>query len=236
MAERNYSKIQLLAILIILIIFPLLSWYYLQQGLNYQRSTRAELSEYGKLAPFRYTNLKGQEFNLDSLESQMSVLSFIGANENDNKTMLKLMQKLHEQFGKSNNLQFLTIPLLKEKASVQFLKDLADEYELTDPVQHHFLSGKVLAIRKWLGTEIQIPKEKVAKDEEGAVPLWVLEKDHSMEMTEYPYFVLVDTSQTIRNYYNYKDYNEVKKMVEQIAIIIPPPEERDAIIRREKEK
>ena len=235
MAERNYSKVQLFAVLTIMIIFPLMSWYYLQQGLNYQRSTRAELSDYGKLAPFYCTNLKGQEFNLDSLESQMVLFSFIGDNEADNKTMLKVLQKLHVQFGKTNNLQFVTLPLLKSKASAQYLKDLTTEYQLTDPVQHHFLSGKVLAIREWLGRDIRIPKEKVAK-EEGGVALWTLEKDYSNEITDYPYFVLVDTAQTIRNYYNYKDNIEVKKMVEQIAIVIPPPMERDAIIRREKEK
>ena len=235
MAKKNYTKIQLFGVLTILILFPLLSWYYLQQGLNYQRSTRAELSDYGKLAPFRYTNLKGQEFNLDSLEGQMAVLSFIGENDTDNNTMLKLLQQLHDQFGKSDNLQFLAMPLLKEKASPQYLKDLSSEYNLTDPVQHHFLSGRVLSIREWVGSEIKIPKEKIVKEEEGT-PLWILEKDLSNEMTEYPYFVLVDTAKTIRNYYNYKDYKEVKKMVEQIAIILPQPKERDAIILREKEK
>jgi len=235
MAEKNYSKIQLFAVLVIMIIFPLLSWFYLKQGLDYQRSTRSELVNYGKLAPFGLSNLKGQEFNLDSLKSQMAVISFIGENDSDNKTMLKMQQQLHDQFGKSNNLHFLAIPLLKNKATFQYLGDLANEYNLTDPIQHHFLSGKILAIRNWLGTEIKVPKEKVAK-EEGGTPLWILEKDHSNEITDYPYFVLVDTSMNIRNYYNYKNYDEVKRMVEHIAIILPQPKQRDAIIQREKEK
>lgn len=235
MAEKNHSKIQLIAVLVILIIFPLLSWVYLKAGLDYQKGARAELVDYGQLAPFGYTNLQGLEFNLDSLESKMAVVSFIGENETNNKTMLELLQKLHSQFGKSNNLYFLTIPLLKSKASPTYLKELANEYQLTDPVQHHFLSGKILAIRNWLGSEIKIPKEKVAK-EEGGTPLWTLEEDTSMEIKDYPYFVLVDTSQTIRNYYNYNNYDEVKRMVEQVAIILPQPKERDAIIKREKEK
>ena len=82
MAEKNYSKLQLFAVLTILIIFPLLSWVYLKAGLDYQRETRAELINYGELPEFRFTNFKGEEFNKDSLKSEMAILSFIGENEN----------------------------------------------------------------------------------------------------------------------------------------------------------
>jgi len=234
MAEKNYSKIQLFGVLTILIIFPLLSWVYLKAGLDYQKETRAELIDYGQLPEFRFTNFNGKEFNRDSIESEMAILSFIGENEAYNNTMLKMMQQLHTQFGKSNNLQFLVMPLQKSKASPQYLKALANEYKLNDVVQQHFLSGKILAIRNWLGSGIKVPVEKQVNEKE--VTTWKLEENHSGEIIDYPYFVLVDTSHTIRNYYNYNNYDEVQRMVEQIAIVLPQPKERDAIIQREKEK
>jgi len=234
MAEKNYSKLQLFAVLTILIIFPILSWVYLKAGLDYQRETRAELINYGQLPEFRFTNFKGIEFNRDSIKSEMAVLSFIGENEDYNKTMLKMMQQLHEQFGKSNNLQFLVMPLLRSKASSSYLQNLANEYELNDEVQHHFLSGIVSNIQLWLGEQIKVPVEKQLNEKE--VPLWKLESNSSQQINDYPFFVLVDTAHTIRNYYNYTNYDEVRRMVEHIAIILPQPKERDAIIKREQEK
>lgn len=234
MAEKNYSKVQLFAVLTILIIFPILSWVYLKAGLDYQREARAELINYGELPEFRFTNFKGEEFNKDSLKSEMAILSFIGENENYNKTMLEMMQQLHTQFGKSNNLQFLVMPLLRSKASVTYLQNLANEYQLNDEVQHHFLSGIVSNIQLWLGEEIKIPTEKIVDEKE--VTTWKLESNASQAINDYPFFVLVDTAHTIRNYYNYTNYDEVKRMVEHIAIILPQPKERDAIIQREKEK
>ena len=205
MAEKNYSKLQLFAVLTILIIFPLLSWVYLKAGLDYQRETRAELINYGELPEFRFTNFKGEEFNRDSLKSEMAVLSFIGENEAYNKTMLEMMQKLHTQFGKSNNLQFLVMPLLRSKASVTYLQNLANEYQLNDEVQHHFLSGIVSNIQLWLGEEIKIPTEKIVDEKE--VTTWKLESNASQAINDYPFFVLVDTAHTIRNYYNYTNYD-----------------------------
>jgi len=232
--DFSNSKITIFAVLVILLGFPLLSWYYLKQGLDYQKSTRAELMHYGELSNLQFTNLQGQAFNLDSLDQMMSVISFIGEDEAMNHKMFELQQKLQIQFGKNESLNFLIVPLKKEKASVEYLSNAAEKYSLTNPVQHHFLSAKENFLQHWIGKEIKIPKGKEIKT--GDTPQWILDEDNSGSINNYHYFVLVDTTQTIRNYYNYNNFEEVQRMVEHIAIMLPKETEPDAIIKREAEK
>jgi len=51
MSKKN-SKFQILLILTILLVFPLLSWYYLKKGFDEQMEARAELKNYGTLPTF----------------------------------------------------------------------------------------------------------------------------------------------------------------------------------------
>ena len=53
---------------------------------------------------------------------------------------------------------------------------------------------------------------------------------------EYPYFVLIDSSLMIRNYYNINDQESMDRMVEHLAIILPREKKSKAVLRPPKEK
>ena len=48
--------------------------------------------------------------------------------------------------------------------------------------------------------------------------------------------VLADTTLTIRRYYDLREEQQIKRMVEHIAIILPRIEEKDLVFQREIEK
>ena len=228
------SKFQLLALLTILIVFPLLSWYYLKTGYNYQMDSRSELKDYGTLPAFNFINKDGKPFSNDSLYKSMAVVSFFGKNEKTNQELLSIIQKLNEQFGENDYLKILIPTLQPETDTPAQLSEVFEKNNLNSERQY-FLTGNKSTIQNWVGKGIKIPTEwKVI--EEGKAPDILLSEDKSGNLENYPFFVLVDSKRKIRNYYHLDNVEEVKRMVEHIALLLPRDVKPDIEFEREKEK
>lgn len=226
------KTVQSLALTFILLGLPLMSWYYLKLGMNYQIETRSELKDYGKLPTFNFTNTQGNVYTNDSLHKTMSVISFFGKNEKTEQEMLAIMKKLNEQFGDNPNLKLLIPTLQSQNDSQEALQSIFEKYQF-DAKQHQLLRGKKLAIQDWV-KGIKVPTEWVKKEKEAAEIIF--EKNQTDEIFDYPFFVLVDTAQTIRNYYHVENMDEVKKMIEHIAILLPKESKLGIEFQREREK
>lgn len=222
-------KLQILGILTILIIFPLLSWYYLKTGYNYQMDSRAELKDYGKLPTFAWATSDVGLYNNDSLKNKMAILSVIGENQKNKKTTLEVIQKLNIQFGDNANLKLLTFPL----SSIESLIAEQKKREI-NPFQHKIIQAPKSDLKNWLGTQIKYPIEW--KPKENDAPDVILEKMEAGKLNEYPFFVLVDNKQIIRNFYHIDNVEEVKRMVEHIALLLPRDKRPGIEFEREKEK
>lgn len=226
------SKIQTFAILTILIGFPLLSWYYLTTGYNYQMDARSELKDYGKLPSFNFTNHMGGTYTSDSLENTMSVISFFGKDGKMNQEMFNVMRKLNTQFGDNPNLELLIVSIESAEETPGILAGLFAVNQF-DEKQHHFLTSSNLDLQKWLGEGIKVPT-KWEKNENGPADIQ-LEENKSGEIGDYPFLVLVDKNQTIRNFYHLDQEAEVKRMVEHIAILLPREVKPDIEMKDKKE-
>ena len=226
------SKIQTLAILTILIGFPLLSWYYLTTGYNYQMDARSELKDYGKLPPFNFTNQNGGIYALDSLENTMSVISFFGSDGKMNQEMFNVMKKLNTQFGDNPNLELLIVTIESQQDSPGVLSGLFAVNQF-DAKQHHLLTSSNPDIQKWIGEGIKIPTKLAAK--ENAPAEIQLEENKSGNIEDYPFFILVDKKQMIRNFYHVDKEEEIKRMVEHIAILLPREVKPDIEMKEKKE-
>jgi len=226
------SKIQTLAILTILIGFPLLSWYYLKTGYNYQMDARAEMKDYGTLPSFNFTSHNGGVYSSDSLKNTMSVISFFGENGKANQEMCKVMRKLNTQFGDNDNLELLIVSL---ESQLDYPGVLAGLFALNkfDKSQHHFLTGKNIDVQKWVGEGIKVPTKWIEK-EDGPTDI-LLEINNSGTIEDYPFFVLVDKKQSIRSFYHVDKIEEIKRMVEHIAILLPKEEKPDIEMKEKKE-
>lgn len=226
------SKIQTFAILTILIGFPLLSWYYLTTGYNYQMDARAELKDYGKLPTFSFTNHTGGLYTSDSLENTMSVISFFGKDGKMNQEMFNVMRKLNTQFGDNLNLELLIVSIESEQDSPGVLAGLFAMNQF-DEKQHHFLTSTNLDLQKWIGEGIKVPTKWEKNDNE--IANIILEENKSGTIGDYPFFILVDKKQTIRNFYHVDNEDEVKRMVEHIAILLPREVKPDIEMKEKKE-
>lgn len=226
------SRIQTLAILTILIGFPLLSWYYLKIGYNYQMEARAELKEYGKLPAFNFSSHKGGIYTSDSLKNTLSVISFFGKDGKMNQEMFNVMRKLNTQFGDNPNLELLIVSIESQVESLEVLDGLYAINQF-DEKQHHFLTGPNSDIQKWIGEEIKVPAKWTEKEK--APTEITLEVNKSGSIEEYPYFILVDNEQMIRNFYHIDNTEEVKRMVEHIALLLPREQKPDIEIKEKKE-
>lgn len=226
------SKIQTLAILTILIGFPLLSWYYLTTGYNYQMDARAELKEYGQLPAFNFTSHIGGTYSSDSLENTMSVISFFGQNGKMNQKMFNVMRKLNTQFGDNPNLELLMVSIESELESLGVLNGMYAVNQF-DEKQHHFLTSSDAEVQKWIGEGFKIPIKWTEKED--APTEITLEVNKTGSIEEYPYLVLVDKNQMIRNYYHVDKIEEVKRMVEHIAILLPREVKPDIEMKKKKD-
>lgn len=226
------SKIQTLAILTILIGFPLLSWYYLTTGYNYQMDARAELKEYGKLPAFNFTSHNGGTYSSDSLENTMSVISFFGKNGKMNQEMFNVMRKLNTQFGDNPNLELVMVSIESELETLGVLSGMYAVNQF-DKKQHHFLTSSNTDVQKWIGEGFKIPTKWIEKKD--APTEITLEVNKTGSIKEYPFLVLVDKKQMIRNFYHVDKIEEVKRMVEHIAILLPREVKPDIEIKKKKE-
>lgn len=225
------NKLQVFGILTILILFPLMSWYYLKTGYNYQMDARGELKDYGKTPIFSLVDNNGNTFTNDSIGNTMAVISFLGKDENTDTTMLGIMQKLNTQFGDNRNLKLLIGTLQPEFDSPEKLSSIFKKYNLADD-QHTLLTGDKSALQKLAGMDLKVPKEWIPRENEADEIIF--EKISNVE--DYPFFVLMDRKQTIRNYYKVNNEDEVKRMVEHIAIMLPRDIKPDIFVNETKEK
>jgi len=97
-----------------------------------------------------------------------------------------------------------------------------------------FISSDKQTISDWFTKGLKIPKEWKEK-EEGAAEI-VFEENHTGDLIDYPFFVLVDTGRVIRNYYHINKIKDVERLAQHISLIIPRDVERDAIFKPETEK
>lgn len=194
-----------------LIGLPLGSYYYLKRGYNYRLAALQALdNDFGKLPEFTIVGPEGEAISSSALNGGLVVVNFFPEGDENLKAKLgDYLYRLHDQFDDRNEVAFVTH--LRDSAQAEaFLQ----KYELTDKEQCFFVPGG---------------KDFPAKYAHEGLPDW-------KGQTIYPYFLLADSSLTIRNFYDMRQDTSIKRLVEHMAMIIPRKPERDIIFKRETEK
>ncbi len=234
-SKNNVNNIiQFLGLILMLVVFPAGSWFYLQSGLDYQRGARAELRDYGQLKDFQFTNQKGKTFNADELKGKISVVALVPETEPEQFNIINNVNKLNLQFQKRKEIQFLLHLFSKEKLDPIALKSFAEKHDITDDFHCKILNGAPEEIQTIFRTYYKWPTKSNVED---LAETWQVDGSFPIEKTnEYPYFVLLDTLGTIRNYYDARNGTAIKRLVEHLAIIMPKEKEEKAYLKRETEK
>lgn len=190
-------------ILVLLIALPAISWVYLRNGLNWHKEAVAELGSYGQI---RHANILWPDGTKeDRLDSKIVVVHVFGQNPEltpINRKIIDTGEELFKQFGKNEHFR---LAMIADRGSAEFRS-----YAQTRPSSEYVTWVWAGGSEQWQPI-MQRGYQAFA------------EKTNPDPMTEY--YALADTAGIIRRYYDADDDEQVKRMVQQIALLLPPSDQ-----------
>ncbi len=216
--SKKKAYIQSAGLLFILLVLPLGSWYYLSSGLNYQRSARAELKDYGKVPVFNFADQNGNIITQDSLKDRLVLASFFRSNSTANKARFDVLKALHEQFDDRQMVWFIQYLLPRNDGQNVDSKTFMKENEFRDLGQIFYLQGEGQQVMEVLSKGYKMPVAGLAKNEEGMISF---EPNFPNSLEDYPYLVLIGKKGIVHSYCDYRDKAQVKRLVEHMALAMP---------------
>jgi hypothetical protein len=207
--NRNWSGLAFTSMFVI--VFPALSWYYLQKGASYRINALKELKQnLGKTGDFSCTPINWKPLTKDSFDGRIRIVNFVRKDGQLTDKQSIAAQKLHDQFGERQDIFFLS---------------LVENADSTEAVAY-YAKQKIKRANK---TYFVVPGNAELKK------TWLDNFKYSLKgdftQTECPYYVYVDIDGTIRNFYDVNDENQIKKMVEHIAMKIFDKKENPRLTR-----
>ncbi|WP_116124707.1 hypothetical protein [Lewinella sp. IMCC34183] len=201
-------------LLLLLVVFPLISFLYLRQGSNYRRDAILTQGDYGTMPDlYRLTPVRGQL--PDQLRGAMTVVGWLDPTKEEGTRLYgHMLDSLYQQFQDSPNLYFTTI-VLADSAS-RAADAFADTYNLPDDPMISFLR----ADERTFGQTA----------ENFRLPLGTYDSPGIQ-----PVVALVDSSLTIVKHYDLARRDETIGLVQLVSLIIPLPQKKEIILDRGKE-
>jgi len=207
--KSKYSKpsflISVAILLLLLVGLPIGSWFYLQSGLEYRQELLGQLKDHGVIPSMSLQTHTGEEFTNQMIDDRIVVASVLDFSSEGLKTAFgNSLTKLHDQFDERNEVAFL-MHIADSTTTDAAVEAFAEAYALTDARQCYFLRG--------------------ADGEYAAKTLYNMPEEAIESLA---YYALADTSNTVRHYYDVRKEEDVKRLVEHIAIILPQRDNRRA--------
>jgi cytochrome oxidase Cu insertion factor (SCO1/SenC/PrrC family) len=192
------QKFTTILVIALVLIFPALSWYYLQTGLNHRKKALSELKELGKAGDFQLKNQSNLLISSRNMKGKVSIVNFLPGDRAAAKTLADRIAKVQQSFDEVGDVVFLSF--IPADTSVQLI-DLAKELGIDDAGQWYLLGTNA---GEW---------DRLAKE--------------AYKMPDLQNSVaLVDTTGTIRNYYDINANQEMGRLVEQTVLILPMQKRR----------
>jgi hypothetical protein len=190
------------ALFFILVALPAVSWFYLRGGINWRKEAVAELANYGKIRSA--TIIWPDGTTEDQLQGKVVVVHIFGEDPDlteANRQILDTAEKLFNQFGQNYNFR---MALVTSGGTAEFRSHFQ-----TMPSADHAVWVWTGGLGSWRtiilnGYESFCLAEGISPDQE--------------------YYALADTSGTIRRFYDALDKKQVDRMVQHIALLLPPVE------------
>lgn len=207
---------RIIAISVFLIGFPLVSWYYLNEGYKYRISIIKELDQnLGTIPAFQLVNQNGATISQENLPDNAVITNFIDlATIDQSKTYMDILYKIQDQFDKKDDILFYTFI---KGTSLEAVQNYTKSLNIKEEKQWNFLTGDDEQMEQFIAT-FPFP--------EG------IQKSYAGNST----VAIADTSSVIRYFYDLNNTKDAGKLIEHIANLMPqaPPEE--ARMKRELEK
>jgi len=207
--------VQFAGLLLLLVVLPLGSWYYLQMGLDYRLKARNELKDIAPLPRLELQNYNDSLVHTQRFEDQLVVGHFMNASAQDVYT--ETLVKLHDQFDQRQDIYFLAFQADTSAAARASVAGLLSQNGLKDTAQVFVLSGTEDKLSALAG-QMKLPLE---------------ERGMSLERNSLLFFA---DSAMVRNFYDMRQEAELKRLLKHLTLNLHPTEEADIIYDPETEK
>ena len=210
---RRLIQFGLLAL--ILIGLPLGSYVYLKRGYDYQVAAMHDLRKDVSMPTLADWEVVYGEWP-DTLFGNMYLVGWLADPDNADATATygQALERLHDQFDIPTNIGILT---LLPRADSNWVANFIDTYHLRDPAQVYFLSAGGEAFGQ-------------------STQSFGLTEEHRSTLATDPPLAIVDDSLYVRIAYRVTREEELKRLVEQTAILLPERTRKKPELRRTPEK
>lgn len=194
------------ALLLLLVGLPGMSWLYMKKGFNWRKEAISEFGQYGKIPAANLIWPNGDKEN--QLARKVTVVHIFGENPElteANKSIINTCEDLFKQFHETHEFR---IVLVNDGGSTDFKSYVQTHPSNLDHVTWVWVKEGTQKWRPIVHTGYQMFQRATGASA----------ADH--------YFALADTSGMIRKYYDATDADELKRMVQQIAILLPVVDEK----------
>jgi hypothetical protein len=202
-ATPNKTKTIIRGIILafILVVLPAISYFYMKSGFQLRKEAVGKNANFGKVRSVSVIFPDGKKE--DQIEGKVCVIHIFGEAPDltsDNRSILDACEKLFNQFGTNPHFRLVMVA-----------KDGTAEFRS----HHQKMPSSDFVTWAWTGaigswrTIIENGYDAFCKAED------VRPKKE--------YFAVCDSSGQIRRYYNALDTKEIDRMVQHIAILLPPP-------------
>jgi hypothetical protein len=209
--ERKRMKpLQMAFLLLMLVVLPAGSWFYLRGGYQHRKAALEELKEAEAVGDFSLADQNGLVFATQDLKKRVTIAGFLPTDPERQGAWMDGLIRMHEQFDDRNDVCFL---LFADTTSISSTQDFVQSYNLSDSLQWILLQGNADSLHELATGSFHLPA--------GA---------------ETQQLALIDTSGMVRRHYDAYDNRQLGRLVEHITILMPRLPDPDIVFKREKEK
>ncbi len=186
--------VQFFAFLLLIVVLPAGSWYYLRTGLDKRLEAKAELLDFGKIQPFSLESTPKSTFTQVNLAGKLALFAF--PKTTSTASVFDQKASIVGQFQNRSDVVLLSVvvdsmALAQKIAAVENPKSFKIWNHVADPAG---LFSKAM-FEKCAASGRQISDEKM--------------------------IALVDTMGTIRRFYDASDRVEMVKLVNHVGLLLP---------------
>lgn len=208
--KRNWLGIA--ALLVLLVVFPVMSYIYMKAGFDYQVDARKELQDLGEVPRFPTETIFGDTLTGKDQGKQVRLLAFFDPAEAEELAISgKYFSEIYEQF---DEMDWFRMEFMVPEQSKRSLQDYLAEKGMEESAKIFFYG--TTQSREPVNQQLHIADDLRAR-------LNVV--------------ALADTTGTVRQYYDLSNGKQFVRLIEHIAMMRPPEkdERQEALFQRERE-
>lgn len=211
----DMNIVQFAGFLLLLVILPLGSWYYLQTGLDYRMQAFKELKDIAPLPAFSLQNYNDSLVQMERFEDQLVVGHFL--NEPQQTAYMETLEKLHDQFDERQDIYFLAFQSDTSAAARASMAKMLKQKKLKDTAQVFVLSATEQKLTA-LAEQMKLPLE-----------------ERGMRLEDNSLLFFADSAM-VRGFYDIRQEAGLKRLLKHLTLNLHPTEEADIIYDPETEK